>query len=261
MKHRASKSLGVRCFPCPLFSQRLPDRKRKRFLASARNDDAGRRHTPSFPWKEVPRRGGGWLPKRDEKNGKQPCSRFVIPSAAEGSFSFAVFFFLCTYICMKHRASKSLEVRCFPCPLFSHRLPDRKRKRFLASARNDDAGRRHTPSFPWKEVPRRGGGWLPKRDEKNGKQPCSRFVIPSAAEGSFSFAVFFFLCTYICMKHRASKSLEVRCFPCPLFSHRLPDRKRKRFLASARNDDAGRRHTPSFPWKEVPRRGGSWLTP
>ena len=104
-------------------------------------------------------------------------------------------------------------------------------------------------------------GSLPKRDEKNGKQPCSRFVIPSAAEGSFSFAVFFFLCTYICMKHRASKSLGVRCFPCPLSSHCLPDRKRKRFLASARNDDAGRRHTPSFPWKEVPRRGGSWLTP
>ena len=169
---------------------------------------------------------------------------------------------------MKHRASKSLGVRCFPCPLSSHCLPDRKRKRFLASARNDDAGRRHTPSFPWKEgprrgkeVPRRGGGWLPKRDEKNGKQPCSRFVIPSTAEGSFSFAVFFFLCTYICMKHRASKSLGVRCFPCPLSSHCLPDRKRKRFLASARNDDAGRRHTPSFPWKEGPRRGGSWLTP
>ena len=104
-------------------------------------------------------------------------------------------------------------------------------------------------------MPRRGGGWLPKRDEKNGKQPCSRFVIPSTAEGSFSFAVFFFLCTYICMKHRASKSLGVRCFSCPLSSHCLPDRKRKRFLASARNDDAGKRHTPSFPWKEVPRRG------
>ena len=171
MKHRASKSLGVRCFPCPLSSHCLPDRKRKRFLASARNDDAGRRHTPSFPWKEVPRRGGGWLPKRDEKNGKQPCSRFVIPSAAEGSFSFAVFFFLCTYICMKHRASKSLGVRCFPCPLSSHCLPDRKRKRFLASARNDDAGRRHTPSFPWKEgVCPEGAevGSLPKRDEKMG---------------------------------------------------------------------------------------------
>ena len=191
MKHRASKSLGVRCFPCPLSSHCLPDRKRKRFLASARNDDAGKRHTPSFPWKEVPRRGGGWLPKRDEKNGKQPCSRFVIPSTAEGSFSFTVFFFLCTYICMKHRASKSLGVRCFPCPLSSHCLPDRKRKRFLASARNDDAGKRHTPSFPWKEVPRRGGGWLPKRDEKIGGAPYrtwrqSRHSFPQKNKPSFT---------------------------------------------------------------------------
>ena len=118
----------------------------------------------------MPRRGGGWLPKWDEKEWGGSL-RFVIPSAAEGSFSFAVFFFLCTYICMKHRASKSLGVRCFPCPLSSHCLPDRKRKRFLASARNDDAGRRHTPSFPWKEVPRRGGGSLPKRDEKMGGAP------------------------------------------------------------------------------------------
>ena len=34
-------------FRDPLSSQRFPDRKRKRFLAFARNDDAGRRHTPS----------------------------------------------------------------------------------------------------------------------------------------------------------------------------------------------------------------------
>ena len=45
----------------PLPSRFLPDRKRKRFLAFARNDDAGRRHSPSFLWKEVPRRGGGWM--------------------------------------------------------------------------------------------------------------------------------------------------------------------------------------------------------
>ena len=53
--------VGSTVFPViPLLTSFL-DRKRKRFLAFARNDDAGRRHTPSFLWKEVPRRGGGWL--------------------------------------------------------------------------------------------------------------------------------------------------------------------------------------------------------
>ena len=56
--------VGSTVFPViPLLTSFL-DRKRKRFLAFARNDDAGRRHTPSFLWKEVPRRGGGWLSKR-----------------------------------------------------------------------------------------------------------------------------------------------------------------------------------------------------
>ena len=54
MKHRASKSLGVRCFPCPLSSHCLPDRKRKRFLASARNDDAGK-----AAFSLLPLEGGG----------------------------------------------------------------------------------------------------------------------------------------------------------------------------------------------------------
>ena len=45
--------VGCTVFPViPLLTSFL-DRKRKRFLAFARNDDAGRRHTPSFLWKEV----------------------------------------------------------------------------------------------------------------------------------------------------------------------------------------------------------------
>ena len=49
--------VGSTVFPViPLLTSFL-DRKRKRFLAFAGNDDAGRRHTPSFLWKEVPRRG------------------------------------------------------------------------------------------------------------------------------------------------------------------------------------------------------------
>ena len=48
--------VGSTVFPViPLLTSFL-DRKRKRFLAFARNDDAGRRHTPSFLRKEVPRR-------------------------------------------------------------------------------------------------------------------------------------------------------------------------------------------------------------
>ena len=56
-----------------------------------------------------------------------------------------------------------------------------------------------SPSFLWKEVPRRGGGWLSLRTKRH-----------------------------------------VRCFPCPLSSQRFSDRKRKRFLAFARNDNMGK---------------------
>ena len=69
--------------------------------------------SPSFLWKEVPRRGGGWLPQRDERECEIVHPRFVIPSAAldlscrrENS----------TYEEVRH--SKSYEVRCLP--LISH---------------------------------------------------------------------------------------------------------------------------------------------
>ncbi len=39
-------------------------------------------HPPSFLWKEVPRRGGGWLPKLDEKKCETSAARIVIPSGA-----------------------------------------------------------------------------------------------------------------------------------------------------------------------------------
>ena len=42
-------------------------------------------------------------------------SRFVIPSAAEGSFSFPISVFLRKAVCMKHRTPKSHEA-CFPFP-------------------------------------------------------------------------------------------------------------------------------------------------
>ena len=44
---------------------------------------------PPSPWKEAVRRGGGSLPPRDERECETALSRIVIPSAAEGSFSFS----------------------------------------------------------------------------------------------------------------------------------------------------------------------------
>ena len=73
----------------------------------------GRRHTPSFLWKEVPRRGGGSLPTRDKRECETALSRIVIPSAAEGSFSFAVSIFLRKAVCMKHLDPTPQRVRCF----------------------------------------------------------------------------------------------------------------------------------------------------
>ena len=98
--------------------------------------------SPSFLRKEVPRGGGGWLPQRIEKECEMYLSRFVIPSAAEGSFSFPVSVFLRKAVCMKHRTPKSHEARCFPFSASLTTSPNRKRKRFLAFARNDDAGKK-----------------------------------------------------------------------------------------------------------------------
>ena len=70
-----------------------------------------------------------------------------------------------------------------------------------------------SPSFLWKEVPRRGGGWLSKRDE---------------VVGSTVFPVIPLLTSFL-------------------------DRKRKRFLAFARNDDVGGKAAHSL----LPLEGGA----
>ena len=102
--------------------------------------------SPSFLWKEVPRRGGGSPHSRYrlKKNVRYAFPRFVIPSAAEGSFSFPVSVFLRNAVCMKHRVPTSQRVRCFPLSVILASFPDRKRKRFLAFARNDDTGMRYS---------------------------------------------------------------------------------------------------------------------
>ena len=49
-----------------------------------------------------------------KRNVRKAVSRIVIPSGAEGSFSFAIFCFLRESLCMKHRDVKFYGVRCFP---------------------------------------------------------------------------------------------------------------------------------------------------
>ena len=68
-----------------------------------------------FPWKGLPSAARrGWLSQQVEKEWKEAFPRFVIPSAAEGSFSFPVSVFFRKAVCMKHRPSNSLGARCFP---------------------------------------------------------------------------------------------------------------------------------------------------
>ena len=77
--------------------------------------EGGSIHASPFLWKGLPSAARrGWLPQQVEKEWKEAFPRFVIPSAAEGSFSFPVSVFLRNAVCMKHRPSDSLEARCFP---------------------------------------------------------------------------------------------------------------------------------------------------
>ena len=52
--------------------------------------------------------------QRNETKWEEVFSRFVIPSAAEGSFSFPVSVFLRNAVCMKHRDPQLFGERCFP---------------------------------------------------------------------------------------------------------------------------------------------------
>ena len=112
--------------------------------------------------------------------------------------------------------------------------------------------RRHSPSFPWKEVPRRGGGWSRRGMKGNMGKAVSRIVIPSVAEGSFSFVIFCFMRESVCMKHRSSDSQGARCFPLSAAPHSLPCCERKRFLAALEMTIRGKRysHFVDFPIRE-----------
>ena len=94
---------------------------------------------------------------------------------------------------MKHRFFGGREQRVSHCPLLSHSFLTANEKDFSLSLEMTNAGKRysriesllheesvkrHSPSFPWKEVPQRGGGWLSRWDESRGRGAFS-LVTPS----------------------------------------------------------------------------------
>ena len=66
-----------------------------------------------------------------KKNVRYAFPRIVIPSAAEGSFSFPVSLSLRNAVCMKHRDPTSQRVRCFPLSAVLT-FPDRSRMKKIS---------------------------------------------------------------------------------------------------------------------------------
>ena len=54
---------------------------------------SGGRHSPTFRWKEVLRRGGGWLPQRDEKKREESALSYRHPERSRGIFFVCRFLF------------------------------------------------------------------------------------------------------------------------------------------------------------------------
>ena len=137
MKRRDLGAHGV-CFP---FSDALPfliDRKRKRFLAFARNNDTGKAafsYLPPFSGRRRPEGTEARSRYRLKNKVRYAFPRIVIPSAAEGSFSFPVSVFLRNAVCMKHRDPTSQRVRCFPLSAVLT-FPDRSRMKKISRFRS-----------------------------------------------------------------------------------------------------------------------------
>ena len=122
----------------PLSSLFLIDRERKRFLASARNDDTGKAafsYLPPSSGRRGPEGAEARSCYRLKKNVRYAFPRIVIPSAAEGSFSFPVSLFLRNAVCMKHRDPTSQRVRCFPLSAVLT-FPDRSRMKKISRFRS-----------------------------------------------------------------------------------------------------------------------------
>ena len=95
----------------------------------------------SFLWKEVPRRGGGWLSQRDER--KCTIVRPLVSSSRAQPRDLSCRQENRTYGEVRH--SKSYEVRCLSLP--SHFLSDRCARKISRFARNDNTGKGGTLIF------------------------------------------------------------------------------------------------------------------
>ena len=71
-----------------------------------------------------------------KKNVRYALPRIVIPSAAEGSFSFPVSLSLRNAVCMKHRDPTSHGVRRFPLSAVLASFPDRSRTKKISRFRS-----------------------------------------------------------------------------------------------------------------------------
>ena len=123
----------------PLSSLFLIDRERKRCLASARNDDTGKAafsYLPPSSGRRGPEGAEAHSCYRLKKNVRYAFPRFVIPSPAEGSFSFPVSLFLRNAVYMKHRDPTSHGVRCFPLSAVLASFPDRSRTKKISRFRS-----------------------------------------------------------------------------------------------------------------------------
>ena len=101
-----------------------------------------RKHgSPSFLWKEVPRRGGGWLTQRNKKEWGRSIFSYHLPNHSRGRFFVDRLPFIA---CMKRHDPGAQGIPCFPFSDALSFLLDRKRKRFLACARNDGMGKRYS---------------------------------------------------------------------------------------------------------------------
>ena len=93
--------------------------------------------SPSFLWKEVPRRVGGWLTQRNKKQWARSIFSYCHPERSRGIFVAAALLF--PLLIRLHEAPYPSNAWSIRLPVFVHtHTPfDRKRKRFLACARND----------------------------------------------------------------------------------------------------------------------------
>ena len=157
MKHRSSGAQGVRCFPLadPLtyfaltanekdFSLSLEMTnagKRHSRIESHLHEESVKRHSPSFPWKEVPQRGGGWHRSGMKVMCGEEAFSYRHPERSRGIFFVCRVPFPVWNGLHETPFFRGAGSTVFPACRSSHILClDRERKRFLAFARNDECG-------------------------------------------------------------------------------------------------------------------------